>query len=83
MALDLLSGSMMAYGVLDIGGDGVVSEADGLSAGIDLNVGWPGDITVVTGDGVEHYVVGGSAGTETLTGLSLSLFRRVMWRQLM
>lgn len=83
MALDLLTGSMMAYAVLDTAGDGVVSEADGLSAGIDLDVGLPGDITVVTGDGAEHYLVGGSAGTETLTGLSLSLFRRIMWRQLM
>lgn len=83
MALDILNGSMLPYSVLDTNGDGVVNDADVLSAGLDLDVGLPGDITVLRGDGTEHYLIDGSAGTETLTGLSFSLFRRIMWRQLM
>ena len=83
MALDLYSGGMLAYPVLDTNQDAVVDGADRLTAGIGLDVGLPGDITVVRGEQAEHYLIDGSAGTDTISGLVWSVFRRIMWRQLM
>lgn len=83
MALEYLNGGMPSYTVLDTNQDGVVDDADLLSAGLDLEVGLPGDITLVSGEGAEHYLIAGSSGTETLAGLALSLFRRILWRQLL
>ncbi|TVP89741.1 MAG: hypothetical protein EA348_07580 [Pseudomonadaceae bacterium] len=83
MALDLFSGGMLPYAVLDTNRDGLVGDGDELSAGIELDIGLPGDITVVRAEGAEHYIIDGSESTQTIAGLVLSIFRRIMWRQLM
>ena len=83
MALNIFSGAMMSYPVLDTNRDGRVDSGDTVVAGDGPGVGLPGGLTGVRGDGVEHYIIQGSDGTGSVAGLVLDIFRRIMWRQLM
>ncbi|SDU20432.1 PilC/PilY family type IV pilus protein [Halopseudomonas salegens] len=83
MALNIFSGAMMAYPILDTNQDGRVDSYDVVVAGVGPGVGLPGEITGVRGEGVEHYIIQGSAGSGGVAGLLLDTFRRIMWRQLM
>ncbi len=83
MTIDALTGGMSVNPSLDTDGNGEVDESDSPSAGIELDVGMPGDMQVIAADGVEHYLIQGSDGTETLTARAGRSLRRIMWRQLM
>lgn len=86
--LDLLTGGMLSYTVLDTNRDGVINDADSLVSGTDINEGLPG-MPVIIDQGAEK-----PTQTKALllsTGQTLFLderargagfSRRIMWRQL-
>lgn len=86
--LDLLSGSMLDYEVLDTNGDGIIDDNDSIIAGIDINEGLPGlPVIIDRGDDkpTQTKAVLLSTG-QTLfldeRAAASGLSRRIMWRQL-
>lgn len=83
MTIDALTGGMSVTPSLDNDGNGEVDEIDSPSAGVELDVGLPGDMQVIVADDVEHYLIQGTKATQTLTARAGRSLRRIMWRQLM
>lgn len=83
MTIEALTGGMLSQPSLDNDGKGEVDELDSPSAGLELDVGLPGDMQVIVADGIEHYLIQGTDAAETLTARAGQSLRRIMWRQLM
>ena len=86
--LDLLSGAMLDYEVLDTNRDGTIDDNDSIVAGIDINEGLPGlPVIIDRGDDkpTQTKAVLLSTG-QTLfldeRAAASGLSRRIMWRQL-
>lgn len=86
--LDLLTGGMLSYAVLDTNGDGVIDDSDGLVSGIGINDGLPG-MPVIIDQGADKPTQ--TKAVLLSTGQTLFLderaraagvSRRIMWRQL-
>lgn len=86
--LDLLTGGMLSYAVLDTNGDGIIDDSDDIVAGININRGLPG-MPVIIDKGSDKptqtkAVLLSSGETlfldERARGAATS--RRIMWRQL-
>ncbi len=86
--LDLLTGGMLGYAVLDTNGDGVIDDGDEVVSGIDINKGLPG-MPVIIDQGEEKptqtkAILLSTGATvfldERARGAGVS--RRIMWRQL-
>lgn len=86
--LDLLSGAMLTYPVLDTNGDGRVNDDDALVGGVNISGGLPG-LPVIVDKGADKptqtkIILLSSGATKFIdekarnTGIS----RRIMWRQL-
>ena len=86
--LDLLTGGMLGYAVLDTNGDGIIDDGDEVVSGIDINEGLPG-MPVIIDQGAEKptqtkAILLSTGATvfldERARGAAVS--RRIMWRQL-
>jgi type IV pilus assembly protein PilY1 len=86
--LDLLTGGMLSYAVLDTNGDGIIDDNDEVVSGVDINEGLPG-MPVIIDQGsdkpTQTKAVLLSTGEtlfldERARGAAVS--RRIMWRQL-
>ena len=90
MTLALASGGMPAATVLDTNADGLVDQHDIPAAGLELNIGLPGALSLIEQDeqeqtpgcGAELYLVQGSAEVAVVSGQAHCQFSRIMWRQL-
>ncbi|EZQ16064.1 MULTISPECIES: PilC/PilY family type IV pilus protein [Halopseudomonas] len=90
MAVDLGTGGMPTREVLDTDGDGRIDDNDLPAAGLELNIGLPGDLNVLdqdedgmqTGCSGEVYLVQGSSDVAVVAGRPHCQFNRIMWRQL-
>ncbi|PHR11219.1 MAG: pilus assembly protein [Sphingopyxis sp.] len=86
--LDLLTGSMLSYTVLDTNGDGIIDDGDAIVAGLDINGGLPG-MPVIIDQGSNKptqtkavLLSSGEAVFLDERARSAGTSRRIMWRQL-
>lgn len=90
MSVALASGGMTTATILDTNADGRVDRDDSPAAGLELDVGLPGQLSVMdrdeegqpSGCSAEFYLVQGSAEVTALRGQPHCQFSRIMWRQL-
>ncbi|HIZ49500.1 MAG TPA: hypothetical protein IAA18_00295, partial [Candidatus Pseudomonas excrementavium] len=90
MAVDLSTGGMPTRQVLDTDGDGRTDDSDLPAAGLELDIGLPGDLNVLDRDEAgtqagcsgEVYLVQGSSDVAVVAGRPHCQFNRIMWRQL-
>ena len=90
MTVALASGGMPAATVLDTNADGLVDQQDVPVAGLELDVGLPGALSVIDRDqqgqppgcNAELHLVQGSAEVAVVAGQPQCQFSRIMWRQL-
>jgi len=90
MAVSLSNGGMPARQILDTNGDRRIDDADLPAAGLELDIGLPGDLSVMDRDedgmpagcSGEIYLVQGSSDVAVVSGRPHCQFNRIMWRQL-
>lgn len=94
MVLSLDSGAMLQVATIDTSGDGRVDGSDARVAGKRLDIGLPGDLTVLGREPHEEpteqagceddvIMVQGSSDLASITTRPNCQFRRIMWRQRM
>lgn len=90
MAVSLTRGGMPVKQVLDTNGDRRIDDDDLPAAGLELDIGLPGDLSVMDRDDPEAqsgcndeiYLVQGSSDVAVVAGQPHCQFNRIMWRQL-
>ncbi|MEH6493745.1 PilC/PilY family type IV pilus protein [Halopseudomonas sp.] len=94
MSLALDTGAMLPIATMDTNADGQVGDQDQPAAGLRLDIGLPGELSVLdlpaeqaseaqTDCNPEVYLVQGSAGPTAVQGQAHCQFRRILWRQLL
>jgi len=94
MSLSLDSGGMLPVATMDSDANGQVDSADQPAAGISLDTGLPGELSVLdlpvpnvsgvqTDCNPELYLMQGAAGPMTVHGQAHCRFERILWRQLL
>lgn len=87
--LDMLTGSMLSYEVLDTNGDGVIDGSDQIVAGVNVGGGLPG-LPVIIDKGPDKNTqtkvillsTGENVFLDERAAASAGISRRIMWRQL-
>ncbi|WP_260962942.1 pilus assembly protein [Pseudomonas citri] len=82
--VDAFNGKMLNYALLDTNGDGSLTSADTISAGVVFTGGIPTLSAVVNANGATNMVVNDSGGgiTNLLGKTVVGGSRRIMWRQI-
>ncbi len=94
MSLALDTGAMLPVATMDTNADGQVSSQDQPAAGLRLDIGLPGELSVLdlppdesseaqTDCNPEVYLLQGSTGPTAVQGQAHCLFERILWRQLL
>lgn len=88
--LDVLSGGMLSYPVLDTNGDGRVDDSDQIVSGLNINDGLPGQSVIIDGGAdkdTQTKIILLSTGETKIVdekgaARAAAVSRRIMWRQL-